>query len=356
MFYRCQGIESSILWKNINRRKFSTARQIRLCKRMSELNLCSRREADKFISTGRVLLQGKPVEPILGQKVNFDEIHIKIMHQDEYENLSSCSKSGHSNFNWQRIRGDTIVVNKPEGYVSGQPDPKHGYLPAARLLTRENIYLPDKELEYTLRSGKYLNFAKRFRSGHDTDLPSTLQHYAPAGRLDLESTGVLIMTKNGVLAKTILSSDVHKEYIVKVEPALAITSVERQMGLTSLPYPRWDLSVLLRGGKRLWNDPKPLKPLVAAEWLENDFLNDNKLGFKDDKMTGEGIWTGRGTIRMVLKEGKKKQIRRMCREILGLHVISLTRTRVGSVKLEDLPSGKWRPLREREARELLSKG
>jgi 23S rRNA pseudouridine2604 synthase len=325
---------------------------------MSELNLCSRREADVLIDQGRVRLRGELIEPTLGQKVNCDEIDIAIVHNDEFEDAEVSTSSDENqaiNFNWQRIRGDTVVIHKPVGYVSGQPDPKHGHLPAVQLLTRENIHLPDKEVEYTLRSGKYLNFAKKFHNANDTDNPSTLLNYAPAGRLDLDSSGVLIMTKNGVLAKTILSGQVHKEYIVKVEPAHHLTSVEKEMGLTSLPYPRWDLSVLLRGGKRLWNDRTPLKPLVEAEWVEDDDTSKGKERGSKGKVVGEGVWTGRGVLRLVLKEGKKRQIRRMCREILGLHVLHLERVRVGSVNLENLPYGKWRPLREKEVRELLVK-
>ena len=363
-FYSCRTSKSSILWRNKFFR-FATSNaytagvsQIRLSKRMSELNLCSRREADALIAQGRVLVHGNLIEPILGQKVPLDITDITIVHKDDYgdseDSTSSSLENQAMNFNWQRIRGDTVVIHKPVGYVSGQPDPKHGHLPAVQLLTRDNIHLPDKETEYTLRSGRYFNFAKRFHNGRDTDNgPSTLCNYAPAGRLDLDSSGVLIMTKNGVLAKTILSGQVYKEYIVQVEPARHLTPVERQMGLTSLPYPRWDLSVLLRGGKRLWNDRVPLKPLVDAEWVTDDDTSIKKEARSKETLAGKGVWTGKGTLRLVLREGKKRQIRRMCREILGLHVLNLERVRVGSVTLEDLPYGKWRPLREREVRKLL---
>lgn len=70
----------------------------------------------------------------------------------------------------------------------------------------------------------------------------------------------------------------------------------------------------------------------------------------------QGAWDGTGTIRMVLQEGRKRQIRRMCRELLGLHVVELKRTRVGGVSLGDLPPGRWRPLTKVERESLLYPG
>lgn len=360
---------------------------IRLSKRMSELNLCSRREADKLISNSRVLVNGINVGNQLGMKVSSIETNIQIIIPNYDHKPINDDKLNHNSdnilitrgnnpiFHWDYIRGDTVVLHKPKNYVSGQPDPKHGHLPAVQLLTRNNIYFPPsplssnndyEELKYTLSSGKYLHFAKRYKiqRGKQNDHglyddetkkknqgnenkdyesvhhPSTLINYAPAGRLDLDSTGVLLFTKNGVIAKKILSSSINKEYIVDVEPVMNITRQERNMGIKSLPYPpKWDLSELLRGGKRLWNDSLPLKPLIEAKWID------------EGKSGGE--WNGTGKIKFVLQEGKKRQIRRMCRELLGLNVKELLRVRVGSVELGDLPEGRWRTLTEREVNELL---
>jgi pseudouridine synthase len=377
----------------------------RLSKRMSELNLCSRREADKLISNSRVLVNGMNVGNQLGMKVSSIETNIQIIlpkHNDNRKNMNhddddflnhnsddvlfKFTRGNNPLFHWDYIRGDTVVLNKPKHYVSGQPDPKHGHIPAVQLLTRNNIYFPPPqpealssnndydELKYTLSCGKYLHFAKKYkiqrgfthkqnndhhglyvneRKKRDQDKnennddnesvnqhPSTLINYAPAGRLDLDSTGVLLFTKNGVIAKKVLSSSIDKEYIVDVEPVMNITRHERNMGLKSLPYPpKWDLSELLRGGKRFWNDRLPLKPLIEAKWIE------------EGKSGGE--WNGTGKIKFVLQEGKKRQIRRMCRELLGLNVKELKRVRVGSVELGDLPEGRWRTLTEREVNELL---
>jgi len=330
---------------------------IRLSKRMSELNLCSRREADKLITQSRVYVNGITVNT-LGTKVSSNETNIKIAYDNDYDD--SVHSDIESHFHWDKIRGDTVMLHKPKNYVSGQPDPKHGHIPAVRLLTRNNIYFPNNsdddfdELNYTLTSGKYLHFSRkkvlqrrrRDENGNYDDekeliTSSTLTNYAPAGRLDLNSTGVLIFTKNGVIAKKILGQYTEKEYIVEVEPVVNITRHEREMGIKFLPYPpRWDLSELLKGGKRLWNDRKPLKPLLEAKWIE------------EGKNT-KGEWNGTGRIKLVLQEGKKRQIRRMCRELLGLNVKELKRTRVGNINLGSLPEGRWRTLTEKEVKDLL---
>jgi 23S rRNA pseudouridine2604 synthase len=71
---------------------------------------------------------------------------------------------------------------------------------------------------------------------------------------------------------------------------------------------------LLRGGLEL--DGRPLK-LAQVEWINRDQL------------------------RFVLREGRKRQIRRMC-DLVGLKVTGLKRVRIGKIKLGDLPEGKWR--------------
>jgi 23S rRNA pseudouridine2604 synthase len=313
---------------------------------MSELDLCSRRQADKLIQQSKVLLNDKPVPPTLGQKVNPNETNISILTGEGIPNTSA--ENIHTMDHMHLNRGETVILNKPKDYVSGQPDPAHGHIPAVRLLTRDNIYFPPhphmSELKEVLSNGNHLHFGKRFKDFHDENATSTLLKYAPAGRLDLDSSGLLLFTKNGIVAKHVLNS-LEKEYLVKVEPVTSLSRDEQRMGMTmgSLPFPPlWDLGILLKGGKRLWDDTRRLKPLVHAEWVEEG---------KDES----GKWNGRGVLRMVLQEGKKRQIRRMCRELLGLHVVELKRIGIGEVELGDLPVGKWRPLTDEERLSLIPK-
>jgi 23S rRNA pseudouridine2604 synthase len=134
---------------------------------------------------------------------------------------------------------------------------------------------------------------------------SHLKGLAVAGRLDVDSTGLLVLTQDGRVAKRLIgeNSKVDKEYLVRVTGKLADNG----------------LSLLSHG---LALDGKPLKP-AQAEWLNDDQL------------------------RFVLNEGRKRQIRRMC-ELVGLRVTGLKRVRIGAVRLGDLPPGQWRYLRENE--------
>jgi len=119
----------------------------RLSKRMSELGLCSRREADEWIEQGWVRVDGVKVDT-LGAKVT-PEQKIEVMPAARAEQAKLV----------------TILIHKPVGYVSGQPE--DDYLPAASLINAANQWEQDE-------SG---------RSFH----PLNLRALAPAGRLDIES-------------------------------------------------------------------------------------------------------------------------------------------------------------------------
>ena len=151
---------------------------VRLSKRMSELGLCSRREADEWISKGWVKVDGQVVSE-LGSKVRPDQkITIDRKAKDQQN---------------ERV---TIILNKPLGYVSGQAE--DGHEPARILITPRNRWIDDPS-------------PRRFN-------PSQLKSLVPAGRLDINSTGLLVLTQDGRIAKTIIgeNSSVEKEYIVRV--------------------------------------------------------------------------------------------------------------------------------------------
>mmetsp|Transcript_19509 Transcript_19509/g.39124 ORF Transcript_19509/g.39124 Transcript_19509/m.39124 type:complete len:404 (+) Transcript_19509:38-1249(+) len=350
---------------------FSTAmkNEVRLSKRMSELGICSRREAARILkdtsesSNQRALksviyVRGNPVMGGTGVKVAQDEKYIEIRSGDaattsnESHNDALKEYVPYAERPWHEICGDSIVLNKPIGYVSGQEE--HQHVPAVRLLTRSNNIDTDVDgivsssLQYTKKKWSGLDIEtssvpKHIRNtlnrdgkavvDQDNKWEATLQGYACAGRLDINSTGVLIFTRAGMMARRLISpqSKITKEYIVKVAPAVQLTARESEMGM-KLPPLTTDLESFLEGGRRLWDDAKPLKPVVEAEWLQNDPEEQPQIR----------------TLRLVLQEGKKRQIRRMCRELLGLHVVDLVRTRIGPVKIDSLPEGKWRTLTKEE--------
>ena len=242
-----------------------TPEGVRLSKVMSEREMCSRREADLWIERGWVFVDGERISE-LGSRIKPDaEITIsKEATKDQEKQV-------------------TILLNKPVGYVSGQPEP--GFIPAVTLITAEN----------QLR-----------QAGNPQFKPWMLRGLAPAGRLDIDSTGLLVLTQDGRVAKKLIGEDsqAEKEYLVRVSGQLV------PGGLRLLQY-----------GLEL--DGKPLK----QAWVKQ--LNEDQLHF-------------------ILREGKKRQIRRMC-ELVGLTVIGLKRVRIGRVKLGDLPLGQWRFLRADES-------
>jgi 23S rRNA pseudouridine2604 synthase len=210
-----------------------------------------------------------------------------------------------------------VVLNKPIGYVSGQAE--HGNPPAIRLLTPDSLWADDE-------------------ANIPVQLPTSWDGFAPAGRLDMDSTGLLVFSKSGVLTKKIISSNstVEKEYVVHVSPAEQPTRQELRLNPSfHLPATTLDLSPLLERGNLLLGDEKKrnprLKPCVDVQWIK----------------PGE-------ILRISLNEGRKRHIRSACRELLGWHVTALQRIRVGPIHLENLPEGCWRPLRQREIEQLLS--
>jgi 23S rRNA pseudouridine2604 synthase len=322
---------------------------------MGELDMFSRREADRLILNGRVLVYGNFVE--VGHKVPSDLQADQIEIIDESSStstsiqLASSSKQNHKHRNNSNIT-HTVVLNKPMGYVSGQAE--HGHPPAIRLLTSRNRIRGTEDPEHTSSSGNdnydgLSGEARRRRHYYDW------KGFAPAGRLDLDSTGLLVFTKNGVLAKKLIgaTSSIEKEYIVDVAPAARATKRELSMDpnfvlpVSSSEQQRYDLAPILKGGGFLLGDDRPLKACPMARWI-----------VKGEK------------LQIVLTEGRKHQIRRMCRELLGFHVVGLHRVRIGpivlpSTDIEDdgfendednnftLPEGCWRPLRQKEMEFLL---
>jgi 23S rRNA pseudouridine2604 synthase len=235
-----------------------------------ELGIASRREADEWIARGWVRVDGRVVSE-LGARVVPGQ-HITVDAKARREQAGRV----------------TVLLHKPVGYVSGQAE--DGHQPAVVLVTPQNQWRED-------RSGT------RFMREH-------LRSLVPAGRLDIDSVGLLVLTQDGRVARQLVGEDgeIEKEYLVRVA---------RAAGAPLRP----DALELLRHGLVL--DDVALRP-AQVEWINADEL------------------------RFVLREGRKRQIRRMC-EAVGLQVLGLKRVRIGAVALGDLPPGQWRYLRADEA-------
>ena len=232
---------------------------------MTELGICSRREADEWIENGWVKVDGKVLDT-LGVRVS----------RDASIEVDPAAKR-------QQSELVTIILNKPVGYVSGQPEDNHQ--PAMVLLKPENRWVEDPS-------------PTKFQPRH-------LRGLAPAGRLDIDSTGLIVFTQDGRIAKRLIGSesDVEKEYLVRVEGTLSEEGMK-----------------LLHHGLEL--DGVKLKHARVS-------------------------WANENQLRFVLREGRKRQIRRMCEQV-GLTVTALKRVRTGGVPLGKLPVGQWRYLRRDE--------
>jgi 23S rRNA pseudouridine2604 synthase len=236
---------------------------------MAELGLCSRREADDWIARGWVRVDGAVA--VMGLQVT----------PDARIEVDSKAKG-------QQLQQVTIVLNKPIGYVSGQAE--DGYQPAVVLVQPRNHWAGD---------AAKLRFA-----------PQQLKGLAPAGRLDIDSTGLLVLTQDGRIARQLIGEDstMEKEYLVRVSYGNVAADVQRAFPSTQLARLRHGLSL----------DGQALKP-ARVDWQNPEQL------------------------RFVLTEGKKRQIRRMCEQV-GLRVEGLRRVRIGRVMLGQLPVGQWRYL------------
>lgn len=228
---------------------------IRINKYLSEAGVCSRREADSLIEAGRIRI-GKKVASF-GDKVNPGEVvyvdNKKVVPEEEEI---------------------ILLVNKPVGIVCTTTD-KQG---------KNNIV-------------SYLNYPKRIY---------------PIGRLDKDSSGLLLMTNRGELVNEIMRAGNYHEKEYEVEIYGKITD---------------DF----------------IKKMGQGVYLEELDRTTRKCMVQK---------TGEHSFRIVLTQGMNRQIRRMC-AALGQKVKSLHRVRIMNLKLGNLPSGKYRKITDAETRELM---
>ena len=248
-------------------RVYDEAEPQRVNRWLAQSGVCSRREAEALIGRGLVSIDGERVSDP-GRKIGTGQ---KLTLADE----AQAGLTG----------ALTVIIHKPVGYVSSQPDP--GQTPAVRLLTPPNLW----------GSGEAPAI------GFDSKL-------APTGRLDMDSRGLLILSEDGVVAKAVIgpASRLDKEYIVRVTGEVT----DEKLG--------W-----MRHGLEL--DGRKLKPAEVTPLGTHEF-------------------------RIVLQEGRNRQIRRMC-DLLEIHVSDLMRTRIGPLHLGDLPAGRWRPVTPAERQALI---
>ena len=196
---------------------------VRINKRLADMGLCSRREADEWVEKGWVRVNGEVAT--MGQSVvPSDRVGVEREARERQD---------------QQV---TILLHKPMGYVSGQAE--DGHEPAVVLVKPENHWNQD-------RSRTRFNF-------------SQLKGLAPCGRLDIDSVGLLVLTQDGRVARQIIGEDssMDKEYLVRV------TFGDRDVDVQSA-FPEEKLALLRHGlsldGEALlpaqvdWQNPEQLR-------------------------------------------------------------------------------------------------
>ncbi|EKV57204.1 pseudouridine synthase [Brachyspira hampsonii] len=225
---------------------------MRLNKYIASLNIASRREADRLIQNGNVKVNGIIITNPATQVNDNDDIECSI---EQYKENKIY-----------------IKLNKPRGYVVSSN--KNEGKPIYNLIKNDfdNIY--------------------------------------PVGRLDKDSSGLILFTNDGVFAKKIIGENTNceKEYFVKVNDSIPDGALKK------LEY-----GISLDGQK--------LKPAKVKRVNKNSFY-------------------------IILTEGKNRQIRRMCQKV-GFEVIILKRLRIADILLDDLKEGSFKHLTKNEINSVL---
>jgi 23S rRNA pseudouridine2605 synthase/23S rRNA pseudouridine2604 synthase len=222
---------------------------MRLQKYLSAAGVCSRRRGEELISQGLVKVNGEKVTQ-LGTSINPELDRVEVAGQVIRKSKALVY----------------IMLNKPKGYITSRS-----------------------------HRGEKIVF----------DLVDVPERLNPVGRLDKDSTGLLILTNDGELHNRLIhpSFDHEKEYEVKVANFL---------------------------------DDRALEALRAGVVFE-----DQKTRPATVKRLGEKLF------RIILKEGRKRQIRRMV-EVIGNQVTALHRVRMSTLYIGDLKTGQWRYLTPKE--------
>lgn len=228
----------------------------RLQKFIAESGYCSRRKAEELIKSGKVSLNGEIVTT-LGTKTKFDDVIIvdgvKLEKQDK----------------------EYYLFNKPRGVVTTTSDDKH----------RKTVM----------------------------DFFETEKRLYPVGRLDYDTTGLLIITNDGEFANTMThtKNNIEKVYIAKVSPEIKGEQIRA-----------------LKTGIKI-DDSLCIPDRVKLKKTEGDT----------------------SLVEITIHEGKNHEVKKMF-EAIGYEVIKLSRVRIGTLTLEGLLSGKHRKLKPKEIQQL----
>ena len=235
--------------------------EIRLQKYIADCGITSRRKAEELIKQGKIKVNGQIVYE-LGTKINPQKD--MVLYQDK--KIQEKQKNVY------------ILLNKPIGYVTTVKD--------------------------------------QFKRPSVLDLVKVKQRVVPVGRLDMYTSGALILTNDGdfVYQVTHPKHEIDKTYTVTIKGIVTEQDVE-----------------LLKNGVKIEDyTTKPAKVKILKTDLEK---NSSRL-------------------EITIHEGKNRQIRKMC-ETVGYPVLALHRSKISGIGVKDLPLGKWRFLSKQEVERIL---
>lgn len=235
--------------------------EIRLQKYMAECGVASRRKAEEYILDGKVQVNGKTVTE-LGTKINPNKDVV-------YFNNRKIENEGKNIY---------ILLNKPIGYVTTTKDQ----------FDRETV----------------LDLIKNVKG-----------RVVPVGRLDMYTSGALILTNDGNFTYKIThpSHEINKTYIATIRGIITEEEVNK-----------------LKNGVKIDDyTTRPAKVKIMKTDIEKNISR----------------------IEITIHEGKNRQVRKMC-EAIGRNVMALHRTKIGDINVKDLKIGEWRYLTPKEVEKL----
>ena len=235
----------------------------RLQKFLANQGVCSRRKAEEYITSGKVKVNGITVTE-LGSKINPEKDII------EFEGKTISNTVNHV----------YILLNKPIGYVTTLKD--------------------------------------QFGRNAVTDLIKIKEKVLPVGRLDMYTSGALLLSNDGdfIYKITHPKHEINKTYQVTIKGKIMPDEIEK-----------------LKNGVDIGDYiTKPAEVRIMKIDEEKDISR----------------------IEIIIHEGKNRQIRRMC-ESIGRKVLALHRSKIGNISVKDLKLGTWRYLNKKEIESLLNK-
>ena len=239
--------------------------EVRLQKFLAEAGIASRRKCEELIQSGKVMVNGKVVET-LGTKINPKED--KVTYNGKIVENS--------------LQKTYILLNKPIGYVTTSKD--------------------------------------QFKRDTVLDLIKINKRIVPCGRLDMYTSGALILTDDGdfVYKITHPKHEIEKTYTVTIKGIVTNEEVQK-----------------LRQGVEIDdNGEKYITKKANVRILKTDIEKDIS------------------RLEIVIHEGKNRQVRKMC-EAVGRKVLALHRSKIGNIGVKDLKIGTWRYLKKHEIEKLL---